>query len=539
MARAGTLTLDRVLTPASDAPVALPAYEAPARGLSSRALLAAAALVVAAGAAIRFSALSASIWFDESVSVRDVSGSFGQMLHRVINHEGSPPFYFICLWVWRQLVGGTVADLRTLSALAGTLSIVLALSVGRRHIGPRAGLLLAVCVAVSPVLVYYSNEMRMYGVLILITGISFAAFLRASEGPSWKNLSVWALASLLALWTQYYAALAVAPQAAWLLGLAWKRRPRDRATFLAVGGVTLGALPLLYLLPYQAHHAFAYGGPLLSSPWHQIPTNIHAGSTAAAVAQELAVGPGGAYRALLTLLIFMIGTVALWRFLVNRTSATKGQLIRALFLVGPALVAVAIVLGLHLLVEGRYLLPFWLPVGLAVCAMLASPAAGRLGLCLAVALVTIWVGVSVVTAAVPEFGARDDTLGAARSLGVATTGRLIAMNQPWDELTFEQYRPETTADTSPIVRVRELDVVGMPVGGEPDPAAHQRPSSLRIGRLPQGLKLAQIIRGPTFVVERFLASAPVAIRVDGHGSAFRAADWRFLNEPAGGRMGGL
>jgi hypothetical protein len=274
MADAGTLTLDRVLEPAT-APAALTGPPPVAASGSSRWVVGAAALIVMAGAAIRFAALSTSIWFDESVTVKDVNGSFGQMLHRVVNHEASPPFYFVCLWIWRHLVGDTGADLRALSALAGTLTIALAFYVARRRIGPRAGLILAACVAVSPVLVYYSTEMRMYGVLVLITGVGFEAFLCASKSPNRRNLSVWATVSLLALWTQYYAVLAVAPQAAWLITLAWKHRSRSRCTLIAVGALALPALPLVYLLPYQAHRAFPYGSQLLSSAWQRGVLSLH------------------------------------------------------------------------------------------------------------------------------------------------------------------------------------------------------------------------------------------------------------------------
>ncbi len=505
---------------------------------SSRVLLTAAGLIVIAGAAVRFAVLSGSIWFDESVSVTDVNGSFGQMLHKVVNHEASPPFYFVCLWIWRHLVGGTAVELRTLSALAGTLTIALAFYVARRRIGGRAGLILALCVAVNPALVYYSTELRMYGLLVLITGIGFEAFLRASESAKPKYLSVWAMASILAVWTQYYAALAVAPQAALLIAAASRSHPRPRATLVAVGGVVLGALPLLYLIPYQARHAFAYGSPLLSSPWHRVPTSIHVNSTVAAVAQELAVGPGGAFRPLLTLLVMMIGIVAV-ALIFRHRQTTKRQLIWGACLILPAIVVVETVVHLHLLVEGRYLLPLWLPVGLAVVYALVSPSAGRLGFALTGALVCLWIGVLAVTLAVPEFGTRDDTLGAARSLGVATSGRLIAINEPWDVVTFKQYRPQTSVDVHPVVRVRELDVVAMPIGAEPDPSAHQRPSSLGVGALPKGLRLVQVVRGSMFLVARFVASTPVSIRVDGHGKAFAASSWRFLNEPAGGRMGRL
>jgi uncharacterized membrane protein len=540
MADADTLTLDPVPAAGPEAQAAAPApAPAPAPSPSSRALLGAAALIIVAGGAIRFAALSTSIWFDESVSVRDVSGTFGQMLHKVVNHEASPPFYFICLWIWRHLVGSTAVDLRALSALAGTMTIALAFYVARRRIGDRAALVLAVCVAVSPVLFYYSTEIRMYGVLILLTGIGFEAFLRASESPTPRNLSLWAAASILAIWTQYYAALAVVPEAALLMAMGWTHRPRARGTVVAVGGVVLAGLPLIYLMAYQARHAWAYGAPLISSPWHKVPLNIHdTGSTFGTLAEDVLVGPGGPARALLTALILVIGVVA-GVLALRSPQTTKRQLIRAFYLIAPTLLVVEIVIYAHVLIEGRYLLPMWLPVGLAGSYALAAPSAGRLGLALAGVLVCIWVGIGVVSSAVPKFRAHDDTLGAARSLGVAATDRLIAINEPWDVISLEAYRPQASADTRRVVRVRELDVVAMPVGAEPSPSEHQRPSSLDAGVLPRGLRLAQVIRGSTFLVERFIAPTPVSIRVDGHGNAFAAGAWRFLNERAGGRMGSL
>ncbi len=500
-------------------------------------MLRAAALIVIAGAAIRFAALSTSIWFDESVTVRDVSGSFGQMLHRVVNHEASPPFYFVCLWIWRHLVGDTGADLRALSALAGTITIALAFYVARRRIGPRAGLILAAGVAVSPVLVYYSTEMRMYGVLVLLTGIGFEAFLRASESPNRRNLSVWATASVLALWTQYYAALAVAPQAMWLIGLAWRHRSRARATLVAVGGAALAGLPLTYLIAYQGHRAWPYGARLLSSVWQRVPLSIHdTGTTFGSLAQDTVVGPSGPARALLTALIVLIGLVVTL-LLLHRVERIRGQLPRALVLTVPSVLIVVILVQAHILVEGRYLLPLWLPIGLAVTSVLAS--AGWPGVVLACLLVCIWVGIGVASFVAPKFRAHDDTLGVARSLSVAHGDRLIAINEPWDVSALEEYRPQSSVETDPVVRVRELDVVAMPVGGEPSSAVRTRPVATGAGLIPRGLRLVQVVKGSTFLVERFVASRPASIRINGTGPAFTSGNWRFLAEPAGGRIGGL
>jgi Dolichyl-phosphate-mannose-protein mannosyltransferase len=537
MAGAGTPILD--LPPATFArlPAAPKADRtSPKPATASPSVLGAAALIVLAGGAVRAASLAGSLWFDEAVTVRDVSGTFGQMLHRVVNHEASPPFYFICLWLWRHLVGNTAVDLRSLSAVAGTLTIALAFVVGRRRIGPRAGLVLALCVAVSPALIYYSTEMRMYGLLVLITGIGFEAFLLASNSPNRRNLSVWAAASILAVWTQYYAVLAVAPEAVLLLMLVRTTRGASRGTFVAVGSLALCGLPLTYLMLYQARHAYAYGALLLSSTWQHEPLSIHTYPSLPGVVQEIVVGPAGPARGLLTLLVLLV-VLACAAHLARHRQVAKRQLIWGCCLIAPGALAVEVLVVLHLAMAGRYLLPLWLPVGLGTSYALAS--AGRLGIGLTGLLACIWMGLVLVVLTIPKFGARDDTLGAARSLGVATRDRLVAISQPWDVAPFEDYRPRASGATRALMRVRELDVVAMPVAGEPPPGDHERPTSTGVGALPRGLRLAQVIRGSTYLVERFVASTPVSIRIDGHGTAFTASSWRFLDEPAGSGMGSL
>jgi hypothetical protein len=51
--------------------------------------------------------------------------------------------------------------------------------------------------------------------------------------------------------------------------------------------------------------------------------------------------------------------------------------------------------------------------------------------------------------------------------------------------------------------------------------------------------ITEVCPAALLLVERFVASTPASIRVDGHGDAFAASYWRFLNEPARGLIGGL
>ena len=182
---------------------------------------------------------------------------------------------------------------------------------------------------------------------------------------------------MLALWTHYYAALAIAPQAMWLIGLAYRDRSRTRASAAAIGATTLAGLPLIPLLVYEVHEAWPYAARVLSSPWHRTVLTIHdSSSTFSSLIQDVTDGPGGPARSLLTAVIVLVG-LGLALYLLRRPERVQRELPRVLCLSVPPLLIVAVAIHSHILFEGRYLLALWLPVGLAASWALTSIGRGR------------------------------------------------------------------------------------------------------------------------------------------------------------------
>ncbi len=80
------------------------------------------------------------------------------------------------------------------------------------------GLVAAALAAVNPLLVWYSQEARVYSMLVLVSGLSFLFFIRLLTGdPRRRTLVLWAVISGIALATHYFAAFLVAIEVAWLL----------------------------------------------------------------------------------------------------------------------------------------------------------------------------------------------------------------------------------------------------------------------------------------------------------------------------------
>src|ERR1700733_446851 len=200
--------------------------------------------VVGIGAWLRFATLaSQSYWFDEAQAAHELHLSFGSMVSSMILHETNPPLYFVTGWLWARVFGTGEVGLRSLSALIGTAVIPIAYMCGRELVSRRAGLVAAALAAVSPFLIWYSQEAREYMLLTALSGASLLYFARAWRDPSTRNIALWGVFSGLALLTHFFAGFLVAPEALWLLYVI-----RNRAIAIAAGimaAIECALVPLL------------------------------------------------------------------------------------------------------------------------------------------------------------------------------------------------------------------------------------------------------------------------------------------------------
>src|SRR5205823_9773901 len=125
-----------------------------------------------------------SYWVDEATTVRELHLSFGGMLHAVATNESTPPLYYGLAWVWAKVLGTGEVGLRSLSALSGVAVIPVVYLAGRELGSRRAGVYAALLAALSPFLIWYSQEARAYMLLTLVCALSFLFFARALRRPS-------------------------------------------------------------------------------------------------------------------------------------------------------------------------------------------------------------------------------------------------------------------------------------------------------------------------------------------------------------------
>ena len=187
------------------------------------------------------------LWWDEGWSVYFATTALGSMA-RLTAVDIHPPLYYALLHLWVALFGASPIAVRLLSVLAGTATVPLLYLAGRRLTGIRAGLLAAFLLALSPFAVYYSQEVRMYGLVTLLSLVAFTLALKM-EDSGWSVVPWlgYVLAGAAALYTQYYAAFLLL---ALNLALIARWLPRRRPFRAWLPWLTAQAAVALLFLPW-------------------------------------------------------------------------------------------------------------------------------------------------------------------------------------------------------------------------------------------------------------------------------------------------
>ena len=435
-----------------------------------------------AAAAFRFSTLGVqSFWLDEAATVVRIRLSFGGMLRSVLREENTPPLYFALAWVWGRLFGTSEVALRSLSAIFGTATVPLSCVAVRELVSRRAGLIAGAVVAVSPLLVWYSQEARAYALLALLTAASFLFFVRALREPRTRWLALWAATSGLALLTHYFAVFPVAVETVWLLVAS---RSRRAALVAAAAGLPLGAAALP-LAVHQAQHQSPWEGTLRSDvPW--VAKTFLIGETGAAPFARPAYVAGA---------LVLVGLV----LAALRTDEQERSGVVVALGVGACAAAIPLLLaqvGVDYL-NTRNLIEVWLPLAAVYCAGYAARRAGVLGLGAAAALVGVLAAISI-DIAVDENAQRDDWRALVRTLGSPASQRLVIVEPSRERRPLDLYLPARPAPERPLAR--EVDVVVM-----------QGWTALPFW--PHGFRRAAPVRVQHFVLVRFRSDRPREVAI--------------------------
>ena len=213
--------------------------------------------------ALRFLDLGGlSFWFDEVVAM-EVARQPGPMalLQNLPSFDATAaPLHPLLLQAWLGAFGTSEAAARAFSAACDILSVLLIARIGRRLGDSRAGLWAAWLAALSPLLVRYAREARMYALLVLLTTIAWDLLLSFEGKPSqWRKLAYVLALDGLAL-AHPLGLLMVAT----IAGASWFGRRRFQLSTRAWLGLHVAAG---VLISTWIHHYLDHPPEVTSSEW--------------------------------------------------------------------------------------------------------------------------------------------------------------------------------------------------------------------------------------------------------------------------------
>jgi 4-amino-4-deoxy-L-arabinose transferase-like glycosyltransferase len=441
--------------------------------------------LVLLAAVLRFATLGTqSLWGDEGFTAQIAAHSLSSAVSQVPHTESTPPLYYALAWIWAHLFGSSAYALRSLSALFGTTTVAAVYWTGRALATQRVALVSALLTALSPIMVWYSQEARSYALMILLTVLALGCFWRALDDQQPKWLWSWAAYSALALATHYFAVFPLVVEAVWLLGV---RRPRRMVIYALLIPVVIGAA-LIPLLLYQRAH--------VPRPWTSAYTVL---DQVKATAQSFLVGitwTSLIHRAGVAVLALLV--VAALAALVRGGSQQEhraGRRLAALAVVTAGLPVIVSLLGTN------YLAPRNIIYAWPVVALLVALGAGRKAAAWgsAVALATGCAICLAIVVAVPLNPAlqRDDWRDLLAPLREHPVARgLVVVDGFQDGPVVRYYLPSIRTPRAGT-RVGEVDVLSM---------SHQLPGAPMPGLRPAGVT----VRGP-LALSRFLAPRGVVL----------------------------
>jgi mannosyltransferase len=454
--------------------------------------------VVLLGALLRFATLDLQSYrYDEAVTVvRVLHPSLSSTLTAVPHSESTPPLYYLVAWIWSRPFGTGEVWMRSLSALAGTASIIVVyLCAVALPLPRRAGLIAAAAVAVSPVLIWFSQDARAYALVFLLTALSFLFFARARRRGARGDFAWWAVLSALAIATHYFAGFVVAAEAVLLLVSAGNRRRVLVAAFAIVAAVAL-------LLPVAMRQSSnAHAGWISQQPLDQRLERAGAKLLGADNGDEHGARPSGPIPLGVPLALALVAVaLLLWR---GDREERRGAGVAAL--VGSLAVAMPLLLG-RLGVDyfdGRNMLPMFVPLLIVLGAGFGVLRAGRVGIALAAAFCLCSLAFSLEIDRLPRLQ-REDLRKAAAEVGRLGPATAVLTSRYAGSQPLRYYLRAQLAEGA-LPPLREIDLVGSAGAADRNARRLLPPAFRRVESKPVSYE---------FTLTRFRSRLPVRVPLD-------------------------
>lgn len=262
-----------------------------------------------------------SLWHDEALSILLAR----QPIHDLIAITAAdvhPPLYFLFLKPFLTF-GQNELSARTLSALCSAGAVVVIYYLGSDLFNTRVGLVSALIMAFAPIQLFYGQEARMYGQLILLTTLAIWSFYRALNRDEFWWWALFVIFATLAFYTAYFF-LPVLVTMGIFVFLIDKRREQRKHFTLAISAIIVLFLPWITVFVTQTKAIY-------SSYWIARPSPLELFTTLSAFFAGFSLSSGWVMIALFSTLLLVFVVLNSARHAIRENSTDARPLIWLLF----------------------------------------------------------------------------------------------------------------------------------------------------------------------------------------------------------------
>ncbi|MCW1948933.1 MAG: glycosyltransferase family 39 protein, partial [Candidatus Shapirobacteria bacterium] len=117
---------------------------------------------------LRLVSLDQSLWLDEAISANVARMPIEKIIPDFSVIDFHPPLFYLTLNLWVKLVGSGVIQMRMLSIIFSLVTIWLVYKIGSLLKDKKTGLWAAIITGINPLVIYYSQELRMYAMMMML-----------------------------------------------------------------------------------------------------------------------------------------------------------------------------------------------------------------------------------------------------------------------------------------------------------------------------------------------------------------------------------
>jgi hypothetical protein len=227
---------------------------------------------------VRTRQVGGQFWMDEAITVGIASHPLTQIPH-IMRMDGSPPLFYLLLHVWIRMLGDSSTATHWLSVIFGAATIPVGYWGARKILNRRAAGFAALLFATNAFLTGYSQETRMYALMVLLGLLATIGFVAGFVYRRRAYLALFVVGQVLMMYTHAWGLFFGASSFICMVMLYWISDESERVHYVRDAIYVYIAVAILYApwLPTFLFQSIHTAAPWDSRPRFGLPVQIGQG----------------------------------------------------------------------------------------------------------------------------------------------------------------------------------------------------------------------------------------------------------------------